>query len=440
VSFLTYRYIYSSAPLRYGGKLARKCRDYKHAEDEAKEFLTAIEWNWMKTAAQLNFLKRIAESLDPEYLAMQGLILAELDGKLKKATLTLNQLSTGQQWVDKHDETTIAARLASFDNLTPGKKTLYAIRKTSLKSIVDDLEKWQGRYDLTWMLIMRMESPSISSELKKESEKAQSNRNPFIISAKEMRDAARESIGTSNSTAQSVWLDHSSFDITYPFPQLPYPTAFIAAEVQDSGRKIMLDTMHCHPMADVPRTTREVCNLARVLSKVDPSTFGLLKCLGIMKGSETVPHELTGFRTLPTFTFVFDVSPELSNPRSLRTVLQQAAVYSLNERFELAKQITHSILYVHTARFVHKNIRPETIVVFTNSKSDIGAPFLLGFEKVRHEDGQTYGGGDGVWEKNLCKLYLSNFLCPPHVISPEFTLMHSRSLSDPARLAVRRGI
>lgn len=371
----------------------------------------------MKTEAQLNVLKHIAESLDAQYLAMQGLILAELDGKIKKATLTLNQLSTGQQWADKHDETTIAARLSSFDNLSLGKKALYTMRKKSLKSIVDDLENWQRRYDPTWMLIMRMETPSISSELKKESEKSQSDRNPFIITAKEMRDAAREYIGTSNYIAQSVWLEHDSFDITHHFPHLPYPTAFTAAEVRDSGRKIMLDTMHCHPMADIPRTTREVCNLARVLSKVDPSTFGLLKCLGIRKGSETVTHELMGSRILPTFTFVFDVSPELSNPRSLRTVLQRAEVYSLNERFELAKQVTHSILYVHTARFVHKNIRPETIVVFANSKSDIGAPFLLGFEKVRHEDGQTYGGGDGAWEKNLCMSYLFNLRCSPYVVS-----------------------
>jgi serine/threonine protein kinase len=191
-----------------------------------------------------------------------------------------------------------------------------------------------------------------------------------------------------------------------------------------------VDTVHCNPIADITRTTKEVCNLARVLSKVDPTTFGLLKCRGIIKGSETITDRLGSPKELPTFTFVFDISPELSNPRSLRSILQKATPYALNERFELARQLTHSILYVHTARFVHKNIRPETIVVFENEKSKIGASFLLGFEKFRQEDGQTYWAGDGLWEQNLCMSSIPKQLPSNHRVRFRHSMSRSGDMLD----------
>ena len=95
----------------------------------------------------------------------------------------------------------------------------------------------------------------------------------------------------------------------------------------------------------------------------------------------------------------------MQNPRSLRCLLQEAALHPLNERLDYAKQLAHSVLYIHTARFVHKNIRLETIMVFEDSKSVIRSPFLLGFQKFRPADGQTYMVRDGDWEQNLCEWY-----------------------------------
>jgi serine/threonine protein kinase len=76
-------------------------------------------------------------------------------------------------------------------------------------------------------------------------------------------------------------------------------------------------------------------------------------------------------------------------------------LYSLNERIDLAKILASSVVYVHSSRFVHKNIRPETIVVFDNNTSPIGAVFLIGFENFRPEGGQTFLASDSLWEKDL---------------------------------------
>ncbi|ELR02664.1 hypothetical protein GMDG_05618 [Pseudogymnoascus destructans 20631-21] len=115
--------------------------------------------------------------------------------------------------------------------------------------------------------------------------------------------------------------------------------------------------------------------LTATLTLVNSPNFGLLKCQGIIKGSETVADQFGHPKPLPTFSFVFEIPKDFRNPRTLRGILQEAAPFPLHERLDLARQLTYSVLYVH---FIHKSIRPETVVVFENETSSIGAPFLVG--------------------------------------------------------------
>src|SRR5262249_28307091 len=66
-------------------------------------------------------------------------------------------------------------------------------------------------------------------------------------------------------------------------------------------------------------------------------------------------------------------------------------------------QLARSVSGVHTYRFVHKNIRPETVITLRgrNSDSRLGIPFLLGFDSFRHEQGRTLQSSDCAWEKDL---------------------------------------
>jgi serine/threonine protein kinase len=107
--------------------------------------------------------------------------------------------------------------------------------------------------------------------------------------------------------------------------------------------------------------------------------------------------EVTGF------TLVHRVPKDYSSPRSLRAYLldQSAIPHSLSDRLQLAKDLVKAVGYVHTFGFVHKNIRPETIIVFQSSSSSIGSVSLVGFEDFRSEDGKTYRSGDEQGEKNL---------------------------------------
>lgn len=59
-------------------------------------------------------------------------------------------------------------------------------------------------------------------------------------------------------------------------------------------------------------------------------------------------------------------------------------------------------MFVHTAGFVHKKIRPDTIIIFQDKESTLAKLFLVGFERFRLETGGTTKlQTDLRWEKNL---------------------------------------
>ena len=314
---------------------------------------------------------------------MQCHILSELEGKLKTASLTLDQL--------------IKSREQGIVLMSARKKIFFAFKKDSLQVIVEDLEKWQARFDPCWMLIMRMESRFVDDQLSRETQKPAAAQSQFILTAGGIRDAALANM-TNGYSGGMTWLETSLSSVT----KLPYSNVLQAWDSQYS-RCVLLDQMRCMPSADVEQTSKDAQKLANILQKVDSKTFGLLKCQGIIREPKNDQGGCQASQTPPNFNFVFSIPDDVQNPRSLRYLLQEAAPHPLNERLDLAKQLAHSVLYIHTARFVHKNIRPETIMVFEDSKSVIGSPFLLGFQTFRPADGQTYMVGNRDWEQNLCE-------------------------------------
>lgn len=77
--------------------------------------------------------------------------------------------------------------------------------------------------------------------------------------------------------------------------------------------------------------------------------------------------------------------------------------YPLNGRLHLAKQLTSSLVFLHSSRFVHKNLRPEAAIVFENEgemrQSVLGTLCLVGFRPAK---GVTYQTGDDNWQCGLC--------------------------------------
>jgi hypothetical protein len=381
-----------------------RCKRYLNAEEEAKELLIAIENNWVKMETQIQILRRVAPNLNQRLLDMQAQVLSQLEGKLKTASLTIEQLLSQKRDEDKnkkikkanwkHTDADITTVVKDLAGMKPVTKAKLALKTDALHDVLDEIEKWQARYDPSWILIMQMSIGSIDDELHREEDKPEPNQVPIIMAAKGLRDALRANRGADVRGQKLIWIDPHQIHLN---PQnIPSSTVQIS-DLPDEKAMVVIDNMVSNSSADMNSTMKAVRNMARLLAEVDPSTFSLLKCRGVIKVPKPESPKL-----LFDFKFIFNIPHGLSNPQSLRAVLLSEKLYPLDERLELAKRLTSSILFVHTVQFVHKNIRPETIIIFQNDHSEIGAPFLAGFEQFRLENAFTLLSGDDLWQHNLC--------------------------------------
>ncbi|KAI9770786.1 MAG: hypothetical protein M1840_003036 [Geoglossum simile] len=152
--------------------------------------------------------------------------------------------------------------------------------------------------------------------------------------------------------------------------------------------------------------TRKIRDIALILSGTDVS-MAMIRCRGFIPVPDANRYEL-----------LFPLPPTPARPRTLRELLlspeNSAGVrFSLNSRIKLARRLATAVLFTHTAKLVHKNIRPENIIILeTDSTSapdrsdgeralEIGDSFLMGFDFARKEDEASARVGDNEWYRNI---------------------------------------
>ena len=154
-----------------------------------------------------------------------------------------------------------------------------------------------------------------------------------------------------------------------------------------------------------------VRDVTRRLREVDSSVMHILQCGGFSDD-----------HLAKRFVLRFHFPAQQSNPRSLRALLADPCnerfgkKHSLSDRIQLARSIAAAVLYVHASGFVHKNIRPDNIIVFephlaaTTPISEreactfpraIGQPYLAGYDGIRKEDAATLMIDTVEWHQRL---------------------------------------
>jgi hypothetical protein len=265
-----------------------------------------------------------------------------------------------------------------------------------LDTAITELKRWQQIFDPTWFLILRVSDTLIDAELASSPSASTSDThieeagNSLMATAKNFRDSLKpeelgqvkiffDAEGASNSIHTSIPYSTASL-----FQRSPMNTTYILDNVPGSSS------------IDAAVQNQDVRDLARKLTGTDPLRFGLLQCRGVFRVFDTS-------KTITSFNFMFLIPPSLRSPQSLRNVLIEAKPdVSLSTRFHIAQQLTQSLSYVHVYGFVHKGIRPETVLIFQDNISKLAASFLLGFEKFRPaQPGRTLKASDSVWERNL---------------------------------------
>ena len=261
--------------------------------------------------------------------------------------------------------------------------------KDPLQKSIEDLERWNNIFQPSWYsaaLSLKTSLPRYMADICLDTE-VSAGRLERLCQALEI-----ESEDAKCSHKLPIFVEDPGLRI---LSEIQFSTSALASSEKALGKPMIVDTVNGAPKgSSLVLDSKDLRNLGRKLSVVDPLTFGLLKCEGIVK-REDEDGELSECR------FLFDIPSGLVQPLSLRKMLLGPSVLALSERLHLAKVLARAVMFVHNLEFVHKNIRPETIVVLKDQSAPVNHPFLLGFEEFRTVDRPTTSRGTLPWEKNL---------------------------------------
>lgn len=277
-----------------------------------------------------------------------------------------------------------------------------AYRKKRLEKTLEELESWHRKFDPSWYLLIRLSvEERHGSPRPSKGNQEQPTRDLVII--ERLKDVHLESGDGSNRSRSVFFPQEESISQTMEICHSDARVAiFRGYPVVVDSRALSSDTRSSLTQG----VLRDTCDIARVLQYVDSVTFGLLSCWGSVKEFDQ-ENQLSGVHLLFTIPNGFS-SRGVGALRQL--LLDGRLAQSLDCRFRLARQLARSKSFLHSAGLVHKNIRPETIILLQGETSTreigsqglaVGTPFLVGFEKFRHDEAQTHMAGDTAWEKNL---------------------------------------
>jgi hypothetical protein len=274
---------------------------------------------------------------------------------------------------------------------------------SSIDKMVEEVAYWQRRVEDFFELLARFPKPFKDPRI------------PNPATALGRVQLVSQAISSATESTP-VELDLNGSQVPGSIEALPNSTAYItrSKDMIVEIKKVDRSTTE----ARITVMKKDVIDLARVMSADNLSSRGILRCRGYRY--DEIP---LGNETRKQFQLVFNIPSNLRNPRCLREVLidkdfKGQIKHPLNERLSLAKQLARAVLHVHSKGHVHKNIRPETILLFEvaeanadegshqagNAKAfpaSLGIAFLTGFERVRKEEADTVPIEDTTWAEDI---------------------------------------
>lgn len=317
---------------------------------------------------QLEIFRQIGDQLDEQGQIVQTDVFEILSQKLDYADAKLKGLV-------KNRPPDLDSNSLHGKSLPQRERVNYAMQKNNLDKAVDEVELWQRlSFNPLWFAAMKAQTQQVDKELDRVNENSQDQGHKMITATIGVRNPLREIRST------HIFL-----------PSEKLESARIAKIAFSSVKSVQVDNKWriLDSISDSSKDT--VRELAVRLKCANPATFGLLTCLGAVHDEEN-----------NKFSLIFRMPDSMSEPKTLRAkIMAYDTTHSLSERFRLATQLARAVSSVHTFDMVHKNIRPENIILFRDSESTLGSAFLLGFETVRRDQDGTRLRGDTDWVKNL---------------------------------------
>jgi hypothetical protein len=215
--------------------------------------------------------------LDEQLQIHQNLVLQVLQGKLQDAVNKLDSLVSIREDISTWDK--IIAKRVEVKRL---KYAAYV--KASLDGIIDDLEKWQRMFDPSWFFLARIAVPMIDQQLtgKRAAE------SKAILTVMQLRQA-HEANEKGSTSSTSIFL-RAGYEI-----RERVSIAFSSASTgRSSDQRVIIDHIPVREQNDLNVATKDVRDLARVLSKVDPAIL-FFSAKVLSKCGDPSTEKITGF-------------------------------------------------------------------------------------------------------------------------------------------------
>ncbi|KAK9860108.1 hypothetical protein MYU51_010389 [Penicillium brevicompactum] len=358
--------------LRYGKSLVDKYRTFKGAKSEIDDKIISLEIFEKKTECQIKFLKSIWSTLPSEYQEIVGITYPTLQKKLQIADQAVGRI------ISKHPP-------EKASSLAWSKRFLYTVYfKEVLEKTISDVNEWQRIFDPTWFLVVRVPGQVVDTGLRHYAGTSTTLSLSYRLRNSLTNEEASEEKG--------IYLPY----VNFPSSQRSAIKFSDASLVTRPGKaSIIIDSVEFQE-SNTSGLPKDIRYLAQKLRNIDPLIFQILKCEGVMKVKDVS-------KQIIHFDFVLRVPRDMGKPQSLRELLVTTScqTYPLSDRIRIANHLASSISFVHTYKIVHKDVRPETILVLSDRESKLGSLFLTGFKTFRMVDEQSMRAGDNDWARNI---------------------------------------
>lgn len=352
---------------------------YRDAGSGVRELVLALDGHAVKAEAQMEVLRSVWDALDEALQANQSALLHALHLTLQRAAVLAESVT------------------AAKDRSPGGGAEVVDPIVSALRTTIEDLQGWERCFDASWFLIARCSAPAVGQRMTQIRLTPAADRRDAVLEriaglagARLDQDEDEEDEEEKGEAMLSVF--DTAPKLKASKREILRSAATLGSTVAE-GRAVIVDqriSTECGMMTD-----NHVQMLARALHQSDPMTWGLLRCLGVVRTVDEVQQS-------KTYDFVFEVPPTLSQPRGLREVLLNTSPnHWLDERLRLAKMMAKSVAFVHNVGFVHKHISPENFVVLQDGTSALVTPFLVGFANSHAAEDVPGRAGDVSWETNL---------------------------------------
>ena len=351
-------------------------RTYRDAGEGIGQTYLVLHHHVFKIKYQMQVLGGMWDQLPSEYQNMQIQLFNGLQLRLRDAIVGLERIVGPLP----HDGIL----------LRPLQKVKYVLLRSKLDLLLADIARWASVFDPSWYLLARKEEAYRVFEQVQTTCTEPYSSPPSPSIAKSMAHQLTANVEGPSSKTGTVFLPKIDSDF------LPISHSDSKQTIYEDVHFIIDRRISASPINSTS-TLEDVRRLARALQKQDPATSGILKCRGVIKTENA--------STMTThFDFVFkNPSGELV-PCGFRKALLRAARHPLDARLDVARSLARSIAYLHNMKFVHKNINPESLLLFGNehgSARNLGSAYLVGFEQFRSADAATLQAGDDSWTRNL---------------------------------------